>query len=292
MLSIIISSYQPEYYDNLLKNINETIGDDFKYEVIQIWNPDLMGITEAYNKGAEKARFDYLLFTHEDILFHTRNWGHELLKHLEDPNIGIVGIAGSSYVPCAPSGWYISDSKYNSIYCIQNNNKKDRPNVIDTFHKKEGKKRVFALDGVFLATKKQTYKEVRFNEKIKGFHGYDLDFSLRMAENYENYVINNILIEHFSDGNPDQKWFDNLIQVKKNIKVDFNKEKNSEIEKKVFLEFLGKYFSYHYISRKTLLDTLKFFPKKITFNTKLQIFKAYFYYVRFSKSYNKKFRNA
>lgn len=291
MLSIIISSYQPEYYNNLLKNINETIGDDFKYEVIQIWNPNLMSITEAYNKGAQKAIYDYLLFAHEDILFHTQNWGQKLIQHLENPNTGVVGIAGSSYVPYAPTGWYINNSKYNYIYCIQNS-KKNTPNLIDTFYKGEDKKRAFALDGVFLATKKQIYSKVLFNENLKGFHGYDLDFSLRMAESHENFVINDILIEHFSDGNPDQKWFDNIVEVRKNITADFNTEKNSEIEKNTFLEFAAKYFSYHFISRKTLFETLRFFPKKITFSDKLQILKAYFYYLRFSKSYNKKFRNA
>lgn len=289
MLSIIISSYQPEYYNHLIKNINETIGHDFKYEVIQIWNPDLMGITEAYNKGAKKAQYDYFLFVHEDILFHTENWGQKLIEHLRDSHTGAVGIAGSSYVPYAPCGWYINNaSKYNHIYYTQNS-KKNKAKLINSFQEGEQKKKAFALDGVFLAARKDNYENVLFNENLRGFHGYDLDFSLRMAKKYQNFVINNILIEHFSEGNPDQKWFDNITEVRKKITPDFNKNADYEVEKNVFLDFLSKYFSYHLINNKTLVESLHFFPKKLNFRGRLQIIKIYFYYLRYAKSYNKKF---
>lgn len=291
MLSIIISSYQRERYNNLIKNINDTIGDDFLYEVIQILNPNLMGITEAYNKGAKKAIYNHLLFVHEDILFHTSNWGQKLIQHFENPSIGIVGVAGSSYVPQSPCGWYINDSNYNHIHYIQNN-KINNPTLIDTFSEGEIKKRTFALDGVFLAIKKYIYLDILFNENLKGFHGYDLDFSLRVAQSHENYVINNILIEHFSQGNPDKEWFESTIEIKRNVKYKYNQEINSKIERNLFLEFLAKYFSYYFISRKTLFETFKFFPGKIGLKDRLLILKAYFYYVRFSKSYNKKYRNA
>ncbi|MFX5306134.1 glycosyltransferase, partial [Acinetobacter baumannii] len=62
-----------------------------------------MSITEAYNSGAEKSTFENLLFLHEDIIFYTRNWGNKLLHHLQKESTGIVGVAGSSYVPFAPS---------------------------------------------------------------------------------------------------------------------------------------------------------------------------------------------
>jgi hypothetical protein len=83
MLSIIISSYQKHYFDQLVENIRETIGEDFQYEIIQMWNPNVMSITEAYNSGAGKSRYENLLFLHEDIIFYTRNWGKRLLNHLQ-----------------------------------------------------------------------------------------------------------------------------------------------------------------------------------------------------------------
>ena len=103
MLSIIISSYQPTFFNALKENIGETCGIPF--EVIKIENNGQMGICEAYNRGAEKAQYDNLLFLHEDVLFHTKNWGNTLINLLKKGNTGTVGLAGSNYVPYAPSTW-------------------------------------------------------------------------------------------------------------------------------------------------------------------------------------------
>ena len=111
MLSIIISSYQESLYSALEKNIAQTIG--ISYEIIKIYNPNKMGICEAYNIGASKAKYDFLLFIHEDILFHTKNWGELLINHLNKENTGVIGIAGSNYVPRTPSSWSVSGNKYN-----------------------------------------------------------------------------------------------------------------------------------------------------------------------------------
>ena len=55
---------------------------------------------------------------------------------------------------------------------------------------KEKRSSVATLDGVFLATRKEVWKEIQFDEKlIKGFHGYDLDFTLRAAQRFHNYVV-------------------------------------------------------------------------------------------------------
>ena len=118
MLSIRISSYQPQFYSALEKNIAETIG--IPYEIIKIDNPNLMGICEAYNKGASLSKYDYLLFVHEDVIFHTKEWGQKLINHLKLENVGVIGVAGSNYVPIAPIGWYLPDNSYNFLNYIQN----------------------------------------------------------------------------------------------------------------------------------------------------------------------------
>jgi len=178
MLSIIISSYQKHYFDQLIENISETIGEDFQYEIIQIWNPNLMSITEAYNSGAEKSKYENLLFLHEDIIFYTRNWGHKLLNHLQKESTGIIGVAGSSYVPYAPSSWTVAE-KYNSVHILQGN--KENTEFFHINSTEENRTKVFAVDGVFIATRKEHFDIFRFDENLKGFHGYDLDFSLRAS---------------------------------------------------------------------------------------------------------------
>jgi len=284
MISIIISSYIPYYYSALEKNIAETVG--VPYEIIRIENPSLMGICEAYNKGADKAIYDNLLFIHEDILFHTQDWGNKLINHLNIENTGIIGLAGSSYVSTAPSSWTVSD-KYNSVNILQGNKNNSEYFLIHTT--KENRNKVFAVDGVFLGIKKENYNQFKFNENLlKGFHGYDLDFSLRISKKLQNYVIDDILVQHFSGGNLDKNWLDANVKVRQNIGSDFQKKKDSEIEKKAFLGFLYKYFEYYPVNGKEILFTSKFYPKKLNFKNHLEILKKYFNYIKYSKSINKK----
>ena len=124
MLSIIISSYQPHYYQALEKNIAETIG--IPYEVIKVDNPGKMGICEAYNHGAQKAQYDYLLFLHEDVLFETQNWGKELIELLNLENCGVIGVAGTDYYGYVPYQWANRKSKIHIIQSNKQKNKKEK----------------------------------------------------------------------------------------------------------------------------------------------------------------------
>lgn len=284
MISIIISSYLPQYFSALEKNIAETVG--VPYEIIKIDNPRLMGICEAYNKGATKSQYDYLLFTHEDILFKTDSWGEKLINHLDQKNTGIIGLAGSSYIPSAPSSWTVSE-KYNVVNLLQGNKENLEYFPIQTT--KEKRNKVFAVDGVFLGIKKEDYIDFRFNENLlKGFHGYDLDFSLRVSKKLQNYVVDDILIQHFSGGNLNKFWFDTNIKIKQNIGSDLQKEKDPETETNAFLGFLYNYFEYYPVNRQSILFTLKFYPKKLNFKNHLIILKKYINYIRYSKNINKK----
>lgn len=285
MISIIVSSYQEEYFSTFSESVHETIGiTDF--EIIRIWNPDLMSITEAYNLGAEKSKYENLLFIHEDVVFHTENWGERLIHHLDNPEVGIIGVAGSSYVPVAPSSWTVS-KEYNAVNILQS----DKKDLITEHLQSALQQRteVYAIDGVFMAITKKKFNTIKFSGEIKGFHSYDLDFSLRTAKKFQNYVINDILIQHFSKGNRDKKWFDANIKIREKIGSKFPHPKNSETEKNTFLSFLHQYFTHYPINSGNILFSFKFFPfKHLTFQDKVLILKKYFSYIRFSSDINKK----
>ncbi|MBT2621802.1 glycosyltransferase [Chryseobacterium sp. ISL-6] len=286
MISIIISSYLPHYFSALENNIAETIG--VPYEIIKIDNPGLMGICKAYNMGAEKAKYDYFLFIHEDILFHTDKWGEKLITHLNRPGTGVIGLAGSSYVPVAPSSWTVSE-KHNFINILQGNKENAESYLINKVSGNTNP--VYAVDGVFLGIKKENFFDFKFDEDINGFHGYDLDFTLRVSKRLQNYVIDNILIQHFSGGNLDKKWLDSNIKIKEKIGSDFQKTIDNTTEKKIFSGFLHKYFEYYPINRKTLLFTLKFYPYKyLDFRQHLFFIKKYFNYIRYASQINRKLK--
>lgn len=274
MLSIIISSYQENYFSALEKNIAETIG--IPYEILKIDNPGKFGICEAYNLGASKSQYDYLLFVHEDVLFHTKNWGHLLVNHLSVENTGVVGVAGSNYVPKTPYAWFVFDEKYNFKNYIQNNKEKSNPELKLMLHSFA---EVFALDGVFMAVKKSIFQEFIFDEEVKGFHGYDTDFSLRVATKYHNYVINNVLIEHFSFGYQDKVWLDNHMLIRKKIRNEFNSIYDKDLEIHMFYAFLGKYFQYNNFNVRNIKKTLEFYPPKTNLKNKLLLFNEYIHYL-------------
>ena len=235
MISIIISSHNELNFKQIEANIDQTIGEEF--EIIKIENNNQMGICAAYNLGAKKAIYGYICFCHEDILFHTQNWGKLLLDLFDkDKNIGLIGLAGSSYKPFIPSGWSFPTSTLNRMNVIQND---PNLNSLQAHHQKlienQPPTPVVTVDGCFLATKTSLWKTNPFDEKTFGnYHCYDLDFSLNIGKTHQVVVANNILISHLSSGGFTQKWLAETYKLHKKWKNDLPKatEKLSNIEKK------------------------------------------------------------
>ncbi|MFC7346665.1 glycosyltransferase [Chryseobacterium zhengzhouense] len=208
MLSIIISSYQEDYYKNLHENIKNTIGENFVHEIIKIDNPGLMGICEAYNKGASKASYDYFLFIHEDILFQTADWGDKLIAHFNTlKNPGVLAVAGTSYKSVLPVGWW-SFNDYRRLHIDQITKQKEVHS-----HRLQHTEEVMITDGVFLAMTKNIWNQFKFNDKNLDFHGYDIEISLDVSKKKQNYVLHDILITHLSSGNITRNWLDRLIKI-------------------------------------------------------------------------------
>ena len=187
---------------------------------------------------------------------------------------------------------YINVSeKYNFANIIQSNKKNDNSTHINST--KGNKNKVFATDGVFLAIKKNIFNQCKFDEiLLNGFHGYDLDLSLCISKTHQNYIVDDILIEHFSKGNQDCNWLKANIIVKEKHKRKFQKIIDSETEKMAFSGFLIKYFSYFPINFKNVFFTLKFYPINMPkFADHIFIIKKYFNYIRYSASLNEKIKS-
>ena len=250
MLSIIISSYQPHYYQALEKNIAETIG--IPYEVIKVDNPGKMGICEAYNHGAQKAQYDYLLFLHEDVLFNTQNWGQELITVLEIENCGVVGIAGSNYYGYIPSSWW--HKGFDKINIIQYDKKKKQtlPITRKNFNTNNSLEKVKVLDGVFLACKSKIYRQFPFDERLRGYHGYDILFSLKISKLYQNYITDKILITHYSFGNLSKEWLNAILKVRKIWSPSPDQHFDKNIERENFYLLINFLTRFEYTKKETL----------------------------------------
>lgn len=204
MLSIIICSINDEYFSKASNNICTTIGN-LDFEIIRIDNKiENKTIAEAYNWGLQNSRFNLCLFLHEDILFHTQNWGIILKNYFQNnKGIGLIGLAGSRIKTKIPSSWWEHEKENQVMNIIQHypNGKKEK--ILFGFTEKPLTE-VVLMDGVFIAMRKT---DLRFDERLTGFHNYDQSISLRSRKaGFKNFVTNEILIEHYSIGTKDQSW--------------------------------------------------------------------------------------
>ena len=227
MISVIISTHNAEYLEMLRKNIHQTIG--VNYEIIAIQNNTQTGICEIYNRGASQAKFSNLCFVHEDVLFVNKNWGENLISILEDADAGVVGVAGSTFLPKNPAPWWISIHDIGLIKkegILFNNIVNEAPPDNEPFGNSQPgqltKNYVGILDGVFMAVRKTVWSQIKFDElTFNHFHFYDLDFSASVGLSFKNYVTNSISIKHFSNGTLDINWL--------SAAVAFNKKWRSKL---------------------------------------------------------------
>ncbi len=207
MLSIIVCSISPELLSKLAQSIEETIG--VEYELIAIDNrQDNRPIAQVYNEGARKARYPYLFFVHEDVLFHSKDWGAIIERKLAEPDCGVVGFAGCKAMMNTYGGWAQYDNQWLCAFYFANIS--GRPTWLESYNVKlhTPYEQVVTLDGFAFFVRRDVWAEFPFDEDLlTGFHCYDVDFSLQVGRKYKNYVCGlHIWIEHLSPGQFSEHW--------------------------------------------------------------------------------------
>jgi hypothetical protein len=278
MISIIICSRNESLFDKLQDSINNTIGE-VEYEIIKIDNLLLKeSITKVYNRGIDIAKYEFLLFVHEDVIFHTQNWGSILTSIFnQNAKIGLIGIAGTKYKSKYPSAFWHTSKDMLCFNLIQHYLYKEA-SVFKIGFKELSVEKVVAVDGVFLALRKEA--NVKFNEKIEGFHCYDLGISIDVIENkYDAVVTDQILIEHFSIGNTNLDFVKALINfhhLYKNKLPKFINNKKAALETEALKKFLEVCLENKFIPYKLWFIYLMKSPfERLNFNLmKLVLFKV------------------
>ena len=209
MISIIICSRKKDIPKRLYQNIDKTIGVD--YEVIVIDNSrNKYSICSAYNEGVRRAKYSYLCFMHEDILFKTTDWGKRVISHLSDEKTGIIGNFGGHYIPDFFPAIYVDGPITGKFIQGQTINGTYFTNEVSyqTFCK-DTSIEVAVVDGMWFCASKALFDSVRFDEvTFSGFHCYDLDICMQThAIGKKVKVVLDIMLEHGSPGNMDIKFF-------------------------------------------------------------------------------------
>lgn len=210
-ISIIICSRNDQLQQSFLSNLKETVGYD--HELIVINNSkNKYSIFEAYNIGIEKSKFPLLLFIHEDILFHTHNWGKILISFFNNnESLGLLGIAGSLVKSETPSAWWNNRNAFRFQSIMHHYPDGQLKHDVLGFKEEPALQEVVVIDGVFMAMRKDV--GVKFNEELNGFHNYDQSISLDIrSKKFKVMVTNSILLEHFSLGKIDDSWIKSTVK--------------------------------------------------------------------------------
>jgi len=231
------------------EKIAETIG--VPYELITFSNKNsTLGICEVYNQGIKKAKYPMLCFMHEDIIIHTGGWGNTVLNTFnDDPELGILGVAGSYYKPLSPSGWLGQGIDTECSNLIQSYKFKDEaPNLNYKNPLNTPVAEVACIDGLWFCVPKVIAEKYKFDDiTFKGFHCYDQDFSLLVGTEYKVAVTYGVLLTHLSEGRFDKAWlaeviklhqkWDNMLPVNKG---HLEEKQSLQIEKVTYKCFLDQ----------------------------------------------------
>jgi len=217
MLTIIVVSNRSENLRRLQDNLEATICVPFQFLTTQAFEK---GLASSYNQLASESTGEFLCFVHDDVLFHSQNWGENLMTLLEDNSIGMIGIMGGRYKSLFGTSWRGGEI---SSYRMQVKDGVEGGKLLVSNPSNKKCDEVVCLDGAFLACTKKHWQQFPFDEdRFNGFHFYDLDISLQMhSAGLKNVVTYDILLEHFSQGKPStvylteflkfqQKWMANL----------------------------------------------------------------------------------
>ena len=203
---VVFSSHlSEEENQKFIKHVDDTIGA--KHKTVCYPNFNQFSLPQIYNDAIKihKVKDSVFVMCHNDIIFKTMNWGKKLLRHFNNSDYGILGVAGTTYVP--ESGmWWEDRSKMYGI--VEHTN--GISNWISEYSNEiRGIKSVAHIDGLFMAIDPDKIAR-GFNENYGKFHFYDISFCLdNYLEDINIGVITSIRILHKSIGQTNQSWEDN-----------------------------------------------------------------------------------
>lgn len=201
----------PEFKDYIEKSCGV-----HKVEVIPFENPGTYSLSEVYNILLEKSSNDIVILCHDDIYFEKKNWGSKILKHFKrNPDYGIIGAAGSKYLPKSGMWWEINTEMFGIV-----NHEHQGKKWTSKYSESKGSNLddTVIVDGLFIAINKKNIKKT-FNEEVKGFHFYDVDFSFRnYLEGVKIGVFYDVRITHLSVGQTNEQWEKNRVEFSERYK--------------------------------------------------------------------------
>lgn len=214
MVSIVYCTRQtnPEHKEHLIKSS----GLHKHVEVIEIINNG-ESLTNAYNRGLKQAKYDIVVFCHDDLFVETKQWGNKLVKLFDkNPEYGIIGVAGSKNIPVSGQWWENRNKMYGRVAHTH-----EGKTWLSAYSDDLGQnlEETIIVDGVWFSVHKNRIKK-DFNENVEGFHFYDVTFSFEnFLEGVKVGVTTVVRINHQSIGMTNEAWEKNRADFAETFKT-------------------------------------------------------------------------
>jgi hypothetical protein len=266
MISVIYCTREPN--PKHTEHIKKTSGVK-AIEVIEIVNNG-ESLTKSYNRGYKQAKNDIVVFMHDDVSFDTSSWGNKLIKHFQNTEFGILGLAGTTDIPSSGK-WWEDRKKMVGIVNHQHGGKKWESKYSKSLGNDIAE--VVIIDGLFFAVDKNRIKET-FNESVEGFHFYEIDFVFRnYLSGVKIGVMFNIRVTHNSIGLTNEQWDINRKQfietyadkLPQSFVPDFYQDTTSEQTSKFPIRAIIQSFGDIEVA-KNLITKIKSFDENIKIN--------------------------
>jgi len=204
-MSLTVAFSTRRIKNSYIEHVKKTCGVK-NVEILPFENPDGVPLTHIYNKALKQAKNDIIVLAHDDISFNNNGWGKKLVERYTESDYGILGVAGTTHLEATGRWWQDTSKMVGRV--SHTHNGKTWVNSYSTVFPKQILQ-VCCLDGVFFSCHRKRIL-TKFDEKIEGFHFYDVDFS------FSNHllgvklgVIFDVKITHKSIGMTNDEWEEN-----------------------------------------------------------------------------------
>lgn len=199
VVSVVICSVDDARYAAAAQSYDRALAD-WPHEMVRV--ADARSLADGYTRGLARARGEIVAFSHDDVEILPADFGHRLARALAVADV--VGVAGASRV--AGPAWPHAGHPHLHGCVIYPEGESYRVSVYS--RNVPIARGIRLLDGVFLAMARDVAARVGWDEATcPGFHGYDIDFSLRATQaGLRLAVASNLGLVHRSLGGFGPEW--------------------------------------------------------------------------------------
>lgn len=151
---------------------------------------DARSIAQAYNRILRACRrmqdLEALVLLHEDVELDDSSFEHRLRRIIADRDVAIAGTIGARNVTSL--AWWEG-----SVFgCVDE--------VRRTIGVPTGDHQVDAIDGLLMVLSPWAVANLDFDQRYKGFHGYDADVSFQARQAGKKVMVTDFGVRHHTKG--------------------------------------------------------------------------------------------